>query len=463
MSRRTRFLLLGLAAGLAAALVYGAWMLHRLAPIGAGYTAKMLCSGVFVSHRPAHIVLEEDIRAGNHPLLQWVSVSVDAQGQRVSATALAVATRVAQYRPGRGCALAVGPEQHAPRDDRQGRGPTPVWEELPSRPAPPGVDAAALQSAVNWAFDDQPQSHTRTVVVLNEGRIVAERYAPGFSPRTPMPGWSMSKTVAAALAGVVVKQGQIALDSKALLPEWRGPSDPRAQITLNHLLRMTDGIAFRERHDDPLSDVAVMLFATGDSSGYAAAKPLDATPGTRWRYSSGTSNLLMRALRVASEHTSPEFTSFVHRALLDRIGMRDAVFESDASGMPVASSYLYASPHDWVRFGQFLLQDGVWKAERILPAGWVRYMTTLTPQSTRRDFGAHLWVRVPPPFNSQSASPPALPADAFHLVGHEGQLLSVIPSNQLVVLRLGLTRNPNRWDHEAFLAKVLEAFPREDP
>lgn len=153
-----------------------------------------------------------------------------------------------------------------------------------------------------------------------------------------------------------------------------------------------------------------------------------------------------------------EFRSFARGALFDRIGMRDTVFETDAVGIPVASSYVYASAHDWARFGQLLLQDGVWNGKRILPEGWVRYMATLTPQSTRRDFGAHLWVRVPEPFNNRSASLPPLPGDAYHLAGHEGQLLSVIPSRRLVVLRLGLTRKPQAWDHEAFLARVLEAF-----
>lgn len=458
MSRRRRVLWYALALLVPGALAYGAWTLSRLAPIATGYAAKTVCSGVFVSGRPAQLVLSQDVRADSHPLLSWVSASVDTQRQRVSARFLGIAPRVAQYRPGLGCTLALGVDAEVLAQAVDEPRASGEMDELSLGVARGESDARALRAAVDWAFDDNPARRTRAVVVLHDGRLMAERYAPGFSARTPLPGWSMSKTVAATLAGVLVREGRLALDSRHLLPEWSTPGDPRAQITLDQLLRMTDGIAFAERYEDPLSDVVVMLFGTGDSSGYAASKPLAAAPGTRWRYSSGTSNLLVRALQKVSGRSVAEFRSFARGALFDRIGMRDTVFETDAVGIPVASSYVYASAHDWARFGQLLLQDGVWNGKRILPEGWVRYMATLTPQSTRRDFGAHLWVRVPEPFNNRSASPPPLPGDAYHLAGHEGQLLSVIPSRGLVVLRLGLTRKPQAWDHEAFLARVLEAF-----
>jgi hypothetical protein len=460
MSRPRR--LLWIVAGcLALALAYGGWTLSRLAPVGTGYVAKVLCSGVFVSGRSARSILEEDVRADSHPLLRLVSASVDAERRRTWASLLGMATRVAQYRPGLGCTLALGVDA----DRLMQASPAPLSararDELPAGAPPAGVDARVLREAVDWAFADRPSLRTRAVVVLHDGRVVAERYATGFSAHTPLPGWSMSKTVTAALAGILVREGRLSPATAGLLPEWRAPGDPRARITLDQLLRMTDGIAFAERYEDPLSDVVVMLFGTGDSSAYAASKPLDAQPGTRWRYSSGTSNALIRALRAASGRSAEQFSVFARTALFEPIGMRQAVLETDAAGMPVASSYVYASAHDWVRFGQLLMQDGVWKGRRILPAGWVRYLTTLTPQSTRRDFGAHVWLRVPPPYNNGQAARPALPADAFHLVGHEAQLLSVIPSRRLVVLRLGLTRKPAAWDHEAFLTRLLEAFRQE--
>jgi hypothetical protein len=457
-SVKRRIIWSALALLLSAALAHGAYTLSRLAPIGTGYAAKTVCSGVFVSGRPAQAVFDQDVRADNHPLLRLVTAAVDAQQQRATARFLGIAARVAQYRPGLGCTLVLDADADALARDLAPPRPTAGEGELAPGAARDAAHAEALHAAVDWAFDGDPAPRTRAVVVLQDGRVAAERYADGFSAHTPLPGWSMSKTVTAALAGVLVREGRLATDSAGLLPEWRTPGDPRARITLDQLLRMTDGIAFSERYEDPLSDVVVMLFGTGDSSGYAASKPLETTPGTRWRYSSGTSNVLMRAMRAASGLSVQQFRSFARTALFERIGMRDSVFETDATGTPVASSYVYASPHDWARFGQLLLQDGMWKRERILPQGWVRYMATLTPQSTRRDFGAHLWVRVPEPFNNRSVSPPRLPADAFHLAGHEGQLLSVVPSRKLVVLRMGLTRKPAAWDHEAFLARVIGAL-----
>jgi CubicO group peptidase (beta-lactamase class C family) len=460
MSRPRR--LLWIVAGcLALALAYGVWHLSRLAPIGTAYTAKVLCSGVFVAGRPASAVLEEDVRADQHPLLRVVSASVDTERRRTSASLLGMATRVAQYRPSLGCTLALGVDADRLLQASPAPPPARMADELPEGAPPAGVDARALRDAVESAFADLPSQRTRAVVVMHGGRVVAQRYAAGFSAHTPLPGWSMSKTVTAALAGVLVREGRLSLDSAALLPEWRTPGDPRARITLDQMLRMTDGLAFAERYEDPFSDVVVMLFGTGDSSGYAASKPLEAPPGTRWRYSSGTSNALIRALRAASGRSAEQFSVLARTTLFEPIGMRDAVFEIDAASMPVASSYVYASAHDWVRFGQLLMQDGVWRGRRILPAGWVRYLTTLTPQSTRRDFGAHVWLRVPPPYNNGQSAPPPLPADAFHLAGHEAQLLTVIPSRKLVVLRLGLTREPGAWDHEAFLSRVLEAFPEK--
>ncbi len=458
MSRLRRALWI-VAVCLALALAYGGWHVSRLAPIGTAYTAKVLCSGVFLAGRPAASILEEDVRADQHPLLRLVSASVDTERRRTSASLLGMATRVAQYRPGLGCTLALGVD--ADRLLQAAAPPARVGDELPEGAPSAAVDAGVLREALDWAFADRPSQRTRAVVVMHDGRIVAQRYASGFSGHTPLPGWSMSKTVTAALAGVLVREGRLSLDSTALLPEWRASGDPRAAITLDQLLRMTDGIAFAERYEDPFSDVVVMLFGTGDSSGYAASKPLEAPPGTRWRYSSGTSNALIRALRAASGRSTEQFSALARRALFEPIGMRSAVFEIDAAGMPVASSYVHASAHDWVRFGQLLMQDGVWQGRRILPAGWVRYLTTLTPQSARKQFGAHLWLRVPSPYNNGQDESPPLPADAFHLAGHEAQLLTVIPSRKLVVLRLGLTREPATWNHEAFLSRVLAAFHQE--
>lgn len=462
LRRTTRLVILLLGVLAASALGYGTYLLSRLAPIGTAYAAKTLCSGVFIARRPVDDIIREDIRADNHPLLQAIHAWVDRSRQMASASMLGLARRDAIFRSGQGC--AVEPDSTVPPSAIES--PAAAGESVPAEPfaadTDAHVDTARLQEALDWAFsepDPEKRRRTRAVVVLHRGRLLSERYAAGFSAQTPMLGWSMTKAVAGVLIGILAREGKLAPGRNALLPQWRGPGDPRAAITLDQLLRMTSGLRFMETHSDPLEDAALMLFATRDMAGYAIDKPLEAPPGTRWSYSSGTSNILAALMRQAIGGSEQDYLAFPRRALFEPIGMRHAVLESDAAGTFVTSSYMYASPHDWARFGQLLLQDGTWNGRRILPEGWVKYMSTLTPQSTRRDFGAHLWLKVPPPFNSILQPPPQLPADIFHVVGHEGQFVTVIPSRQLVVVRLGLSRGQHVWDHEAFVAKLLAAVP----
>ena len=462
-----RLALIATACIAAAGVGYGIYLIVQLAPIGTAYAAKTLCSGVFVSGRSVEEVVRVDILAENHPLLKAVWPSLDRGRQLASATFLGLARRDAQYRPALGCTLAIGttPQElsdtgipsvlSAPRAARVDS------DELPVGAPDPSVDAARLQAAVDEAFAEPSSEHlrrTRALIVMRDGRIVAERYAEGFSADTPLLGWSMTKSVAAALIGTLVRDGKLSVDRTALVPEWAGPGDARAQITLDELLRMTSGLRFTEQYNDPLADVALMLYARPGGAAYAINKPVEFAPGTHWSYSSGTSNILARLIRTAVGGSEQDYLQYPRRALFERIGMRHAVMEPDASGLFVTSSFMYASPRDWARFGQLLLQDGVWRGQRILPQGWVHYMATLTPQSARHDFGAHLWLKVPPPFDSPT--PPVLPPDAFHVVGHEGQFVSVIPSRGLVVVRLGLTRGDHVWNHDAFLSRLLEAFPK---
>jgi CubicO group peptidase (beta-lactamase class C family) len=438
---------------------YGGWRLVRLAPIGSAYAAKQLCSGVFVTGRQPELVVAEDILADNTWLLRLVRPQIDLQNRRTSAKFLGFARRDAQFRPGLGCTLAIGTPLPPVPQHESAPDPGPERSPLPVSAPDPGTDASALAAALDWAFeepDPRRLRRTRAVVVVHRGRIVAERYAPGFSAQTPLPGWSMTKTAAAALTGMLIGDNRLALGSHALLGEWRGPGDQRAQITLGQLLRMTDGLAFNEQYSDPLSDVVVMLLGTGDAAGFALHKPLAAMPGASWRYSSGTTNVLAAVLRRTLE--DHDLSGLARRRLFDRLDMHRAVVEPDASGTPVLSSLMYATAREWAALGQFLLQDGVWRGERLLPPGWVGYMRTLTPQCARGDFGAHLWLKVPLSYGGSRPAAAALPADAFHLSGHEAQLISVVPSRGLVVVRLGLSRLPRTWDHTEFLARVLRAF-----
>jgi CubicO group peptidase (beta-lactamase class C family) len=326
---------------------------------------------------------------------------------------------------------------------------------------PPDIDAAPLHSAVDWAFSEPDPAllrRTRAVLVAHNGQIVAERYAEGFNKDTALIGWSMTKSVVSALVGVLVRDGRLSVDAPAPVPEWQRPDDPRRRITLAQLLHMNSGLAFEEKYSNPLADVTYMLFGVPASAEYALAKPLAAEPGSRWSYSSGTTNILSHAIR----HTVGEsdHLGFPRRALFDRIGMSSAVMETDAVGTFVGSSFMYATARDWARFGLLYLQDGVWSGERILPEGWVDFSRTPAPGAPDRKFGAHFWLRIPEEFRCGDDLPD-LPSDAFHAVGHEAQFVTVVPSRRLVLVRLGASRYPCAWNHQKFVALVLDTIGGE--
>jgi CubicO group peptidase (beta-lactamase class C family) len=264
----------------------------------------------------------------------------------------------------------------------------------------------------------------------------------------------MTKSVTGALVGILAAQGRLTLHASGLLPEWQAPGDRRGAITIDHLLRMSSGLRFDEGMSSPRSDVMRMLFRDGDASAFALAKPLAHVPGTHWQYSSASTNILSRVIRGALRE-DVEYLAFPHRALFDRIGMAGAVMETDASGTFIGSSYMYATPRDWARFGQLYLQDGIWDGERVLPEGWVAYTATPAPAADTPLYGAHFWLDVPQQYAGRD---PRLPAQALHAAGHEGQFVTIVPSREAVVVRLGRTRNPAAWDHAAFVREVLHAL-----
>jgi CubicO group peptidase (beta-lactamase class C family)/uncharacterized membrane protein YkvA (DUF1232 family) len=432
-----------------AALGWGGWYAWRVVHVATGFTAKTVCSGVFVSGRTPEAVFAEDIAAYGNPALALVRVAVDRGRGVATARLFGLAERQAVHREGLGCTLAIG----ASVDSLQAAAP-----KLPPVARAPWLERAPADPEVERAVDEafaEPESaptrRTRAVVIVHRGRVVAERYAPGFGPDMPLPGWSMAKSVAGALAGVLVARGAWRLDAPAPVPEWRAAGDPRGAITLDQLLRMSSGLAFGETYGDPLSDVNVMLWATGDTGAFAAAKPLADPPGTRWHYASGTTNILARAMR---DLLGPEHAAFPRRALFEPVGMASAVLEPDASGTFVGSSFMYATARDWARLGLLFLGDGVWNGERVLPAGWAR--AAATPALPGARFGAHWWLRLRRP---GGAAPLSLPADVFHAGGHAGQYVTVVPSRALVIVRLGHAVGEGAWDQEAFVARIIAAVP----
>ncbi|MBI3296962.1 MAG: serine hydrolase [Elusimicrobia bacterium] len=412
--------------------------LARIAAAGAGYKAKVLASAVFVSGREPEAVLAEDTRLDAYLILRLFSADVDREARSAEARFLgAFMPRTALVRPGLGAALAWG-------DPPAVSGPASL-----ERPAPPKEDfaalsAPALEPIVADAFTEPNPARlrrTRAIVILKDGKLAAERYAAPFTSATPLAGWSMTKSVLGALVGAAVERGLMRLEDRDLLPEWS--QDARRDISVADLLRMRSGLAFGEVYADPLSDVVQMLFAEPDAAAFAAARPLAHPPGTVWKYSSGTTNILSAVLRRALARQGVDYHSFAREALFSPLGMSSAVLETDAAGTFVGSSFMYATARDWARFGLYAAQD----------SPWMREARTPTPQSPDGRYGAHWWLKLSPELGGDEG----LPADAFHALGHEGQCLTVVPSRELVVVRLGLSIYIDAWDHNAFLRRVLAA------
>jgi len=449
MKMRKRNVIVLFAIVLVVALGIGLHYAWSQMQLGTAYKAKILCSSIFVAHRDPPSILNTDLAAEDLSILRHINAEVHYESKQVIADFFGVIKRKAAYRPGLGCYLTYKQEG-----------------DLSGVEAPVALTASRIMlekydprfnAALDWAFSEPDPTHlrrTRAVVILYKGRIVAERYAAGFSKDTLLLGWSMTKGIMNALVGILVKEGRLSLNGQLLAPEWQSLDDPRGKITLSQLLQMSSGLHFDEKYKHSHTDVSRMLFETPDMGAFAARMPLEAEPGTKWHYSSGTTNIISRIIRKAVGDS--DYVLFPRRALFGPLGMESAVIEPDASGAFVGSSFMYATARDWAKFGQLYLQDGVWAGKRILPKGWVRYTTTPALGSPNKEYGAHFWLKIPKEFRSNKERD-TLPVKALHAVGYEGQFVSIIPSRDLVIVRLGLTRFSSAWQHDRFVSKVLEA------
>lgn len=464
MNRRTRRRAVGaIGAVLVVVLVVvSVWHAVQILAIGIAYKAKMLCSGTFVSKRDPGAVLA-DLEVDDLAILRYIRASVDTGTPSVTASAFGVVTRRAVYRDGLGCALVLDgltPPAQRPNDVaviapevRAQRGGVLTVPATTTE----GMSGGELKAVIDRAFsepDPERPRRTQAVVVVYRGQIVGERYAVGIGPETPLIGWSMTKSVISALVGVLVKQGRLTLEGPLPIPQWHSADDPRVAITLDHLLRMSSGLRFDEDMSNPRSDVMHMLLDVGDAARFAMNKNVTAAPGTTFKYSSGTSNVIARVMRNVLQDDT-EYLSFPRRALFDRIGMTGAIMETDAGGTFVGSSYMYATARDWARFGLLYVQDGVWNGERVLPQGWVTYTTSPAPADSTKHYGAHFWLEVPDEYRGADCR---LHADALHAAGHEGQFVTIVPSLEAVIVRLGRTRFPKAWDQCGFVRDVFGAL-----
>jgi CubicO group peptidase (beta-lactamase class C family) len=417
--------------------------IDRAARVASGFTSQMVCSGTFISGFGPDQAYAELVRPlPGMGLVAWgLHYRVDHDRLEVRTTITGGFESHAAYREGAGCV--------ALHDDRppQAVQPPPGNEAAPllSEIAGPALVEPAdlrLKAALDHVFTEPGQEPTRrvkAVVVLHDGRVIAERYAPAIGPETPLRGFSATKSVMHALTGVLVRQGLLRIDQPAAVSEWQDAKDPRHAITPDQLLRQVSGLDVPHEQSGFDADSQIAFIAR-DKAAASAAMPLSAAPGTHWAYTDANYFLLSRLVRDAAGGSGTDVLRFAQGELFGPLGMRHATLELDATGTPMGAASMLASARDWARFGQLYLQDGVAGGRRLLPEGWVRHATTPTLAT---GYGAGWWLNsvdgTVPEWHIPWGLPHA-PRDAFFARGFLGQFVVVVPSQRLVIVRLGHSR-----------------------
>jgi CubicO group peptidase (beta-lactamase class C family) len=452
MTRRKLFLILAASTALSA-LALSAARARDVPKVATGFVASVICSETFVSGLdPARVFSETTAAMPGAGLISWaLDYRVDRARKDVTVTLFGLSRAHAVYRgEGLGCYLdhggAVADISLPPADARAAllpeiAGPAVVAPQMPE-----------LAAALDRAFAEPDRStprNTRAIVVMKDGRIVAERYADGIGIDTPLLGFSVTKSVMSALAGILVRKGALKLYEPVAVAAWQNPDDPRHAITLDHLLRHTAGLALGSSLQASLASalepVNRMKFMEPDMAAYAESMKLETTPGTAWNYHDGNTIILAHLIRQATGGSAADMMGFARQELFGPLGMQHVSLEFDASGNAEGSSQMLASARDWARFGQLYLNDGMAGGRRILPEGWVKYSASATPGAWVGQ-GAGFWTDLGDSFGAAYRIEHGMPRDAFFAKGTIGQYVVIVPSEKLVIVRLG--RSPN-WPGEA--------------
>lgn len=435
------------------------WAIFKVFPSISGYGAKNMCSAIYLQNREPTDIILEDL---NFFPVTLGKFSWDSNDSSTTASVWGLARRKAIYRQSCGCTLVNDLSENGIRNQKINI-PAPPITDLDTIPWPNGdliipkqfqnIDNNKLQSAINEVMNEVSGNgkfaDTRAVVVLYDGDIVAERYADEYDQNTVMLGWSISKTLTASMIGILVKQGKLDVNDYAPIREW-GNSE-KQNITIKHLLQQTSGIDFLENYKRP-SNVTRMLFSEGDMAKYTAGLNLVYDPGTYFNYSSGNTNLLCRIIRESVNEA--DYYAFPYEELFYKINARSFLFEYDASGTFVGSSYSYATARDFARMGLLYYNKGAWNGEQILPINWVKESITPSTADEFKEYGYQIWLNGLDHNNSELRKFPDVPEDMYYFDGYGGQRIFIIPSKKLLIVRLGLFP----IDGNAFLKNVLEAF-----
>ena len=437
---------LAVATGLIAAVLVVLAVIYRpdrAIRAATGSVADALCAKVFVSGLGPQTSFAEIMdRPGIRRLRFGLRYNVDRNARTADVSVAGLFATHAAFHEGLGCVrVQGGKEPYLLRSDLVAL-KTP--KTLPLLPDIAGPDVVvptdpALKAALDHAFEEPaepPFRRTKSVVVVRDGRIIAERYAPGIGIDTPLPSFSMTKSVVNALLGIMTQQGLTSPSLPAPIPEWRGAGDPRREIEVGHLMKMISGLALDET-ESPLNP-SERMFQYNDMAAFAVGAPLVAPPGKRWAYSSATTQILARIIRDAAG--GPEQTlSFAWRELFNPLGMRNVTLAFDGSGTLQGANNMLASARDWARFGLLYLNDGRIGGKQILHEDWVDYSAAATLGT---DYAAGFWTNRSEHPNARGRVQLGIPRDAFYASGNLGQRCVIIPSQHMVVVRMGDAVDP---------------------
>ena len=414
--------------------------------LGAASYAKVLCSAVFVSGRDAdearqnsaYFLMNEPDRA------KPVTVDIDRDARRVRVTVEKI-TRTAVFYGDQGC--VIHPVDHdgihfTPVTVRTAlpdaaSQPWPMGDAPARDPWPVKLDRAKMQAAVDLAFAD-PAGLTAAMVVVYKGQIVGERYMAGIGKDTQLESWSMGKSLNATLVGLAIKDGAFSLDDPAPVPEWRRPGDPRGAIRVRDIMQMSSGLSFTGQDDrwmDPAwqyHDHFFIYAGAVDAFKYSTSSPVEFAPNTVGRYRNSDPMTLGFLVRQAVEKRGEPYLTYPQRALFDKIGIRKQVLEPDPWGNLLLSGYDYGTARNWARLGMLYLQDGVWNGQRLLPEGFTAFVSTPAPSWRRPEYGGQFWINGIGQWN--------LPRTAYFMSGAGGQHTFIVPSHDLVIVRMGHQR-----------------------
>lgn len=412
-----------------------------------GFSAKSIASGHFIDNRSQEMIEKGD---NDIDMIDLAKNKIEYAGKFAVASVYGLKERKAIYREGLGVTLInddfdVSKPYLVPKRTKLNNNlPFPYGNKEPKDTIFANVDYTKLNAAVANAFDAKGElkKRTRSLLVIYKDKIIAEKYDTGFDKNSKILGWSMTKSITSAMFGILEKQGKFNIDDSAPIPEWA--NDKRKLITTSDLLHMNSGLQWVEDYTT-ICDATKMLFQAEDMTRTQLEKPSEIKPNMRWNYSSGTTNLLSGILRKQFK-THQEYLDFWYSALIDKIGMNSMVIETDMAGNYVGSSYGWATTRDWAKFGLLYLHKGNWNGEQILDESWVKYTATPTNTSNGR-YGGHFWLNASGHF-------PDIPKDMFYCSGFQGQMVAIIPSLDLVIVRMGLKEDPE-FDFNGMLKGII--------